>query len=216
MSDYKNIINPDIVDYILSVYKPVNEALGEFRTAAEAENIPIILPDTETLILNILRVKQPERILEIGTAVGYSASCFAAVCNADITTIELKEETACTARNNINNLGLADRITVMCGDGEAIINELDELYDFVFIDAAKSHYKRFWDAAVKHCKKDTVIISDNVLFKARVVSDIYDPSGRYKTNIRKMREFIEYITNIDYADTAILPVGDGVAISILK
>lgn len=216
MSNYRNIINPEVVEYITSFYRPVNEELGSFRAVAEADRVPVILPDTEALILNLLRIMKPERILEIGTAVGYSASCFASVCDADITTVEVNEETARIARANIDRLGLSDRIDVLCGDGEEIVNNLDMQYDFVFIDAAKSHYRRFWDAALKHCSKGAVIVSDNVLFKARVVSDKYDETGKYKTNIRKMREFVEYITNIDYADTALLPVGDGVAISILK
>ena len=216
MSNYRNIINPEVVEYITSFYRPVNEELGSFRAAAEADRVPVILPDTEALILNLLRIMKPERILEIGTAVGYSASCFASVCDADITTVEVNEETARIARANIDRLGLSDRIDVLCGDGEEIVNNLDVQYDFVFIDAAKSHYKRFWDAALKHCSKGAVIVSDNVLFKARVVSDKYDETGKYKTNIRRMREFVEYITNVDYADTALLPVGDGVTISILK
>lgn len=216
MSNYRNIINPEVVEYITSFYRPVNEELGSFRAAAEADRVPVILPDTEALILNLLRIMKPERILEIGTAVGYSASCFASVCDADITTVEVNEETARIARANIDRLGLSDRIDVLCGDGEEIVNNLDVQYDFVFIDAAKSHYKRFWDAALKHRSKGAVIVSDNVLFKARVVSDKYDETGKYRTNIRKMREFVEYITNVDYADTALLPVGDGVAISILK
>ena len=216
MSNYRNIINPEVVEYITSLYRPVNEDFGRFRAEAEADRVPIILPDTESLILNLLRIMKPQRILEIGTAVGYSASCFAAVCDADITTVEVKEETAGIARANIDRFGFSERIEVLCGDGEEIVNNLDMQYDFVFIDAAKSHYRRFWDAALKHCCKGAVIVSDNVLFKARVVSDKYDETGKYKTNIRRMREFVEYITNVDYADTALLPVGDGVAISILK
>ena len=216
MSNYRNIINPEVVEYITSFYRPVNEELGSFRAAAEADRVPVILPDTEALILNLLRIMKPERILEIGTAVGYSASCFASVCDADITTVEGKEETAGIARANIDRFGFSERIEVLCGDGEEIVNNLDMQYDFVFIDAAKSHYRRFWDAALKHCSKGAVIVSDNVLFKARVVSDKYDETGKYKTNIRRMREFVEYITNVDYADTALLPVGDGVTISILK
>ena len=216
MSNYRNIINPEVTSYITSFYRPVNEELGRLRTEAEEDRVPVILPDTETLILNLLRIMRPRRILEIGTAVGYSASCFAAVCDAEITTVEVKEETARTAEANINRLGFSDRIEVLCGDGEEIINSLDRQYDFVFIDAAKSHYRRFFDAAVRRCSKGAVIVSDNVLFKARVVSDKYDETGKYKTNIRKMREFVEYINDVDYADTALLPVGDGVAISILK
>ena len=190
--------------------------LEKIKQKALEEKIPIIMDDTLEVIDEILSKDKPEKILEIGTAVGYSARCFAAVCDADITTVEVKEETAGIARANIDRFGFSERIEVLCGDGEEIVNNLDMQYDFVFIDAAKSHYRRFWDAALKHCSKGAVIVSDNVLFKARVVSDKYDETGKYKTNIRRMREFVKYITNVDYADTALLPVGDGVTISILK
>ena len=216
MSNYRNIINPEVVEYITSFYRPVNEELGSFRAAAEADRVPVILPDTEALILNLLRIMKPERILEIGTAVGYSASCFASVCDADITTVEVNEETARIARANIDRLGLSDRIDVLCGDGEEIVNNLDMQYDFVFIDAAKSHYQRFFDACLPLCGPDTMIIADNVLFKGRIADDKYDPDGKYKTNIRRMREFIAYIMNKPSLDSSILAVGDGLSITRFK
>ena len=85
----------------------------------------------------------------------------------------------------------------------------------VFIDAAKSHYREFWDLAVPLCKDDAVIICDNILMKGMTASDEYDKGRRYKTSIRKMREFVIYINSLDYADTCVLPVGDGVSISVI-
>lgn len=216
MGTYENIINPKVVDYLVKYYRPLNDALLKFRKEAEANDVPIILPDTETLICNLLRLKRPAKILEIGTAVGYSACVFAACSGADVTTIEVKEDVAETARNNIREQGYEDRITVLCGDGEEMIESLTDTYDFVFIDAAKSHYKRFFDAAIAHLAPDALIVCDNVLFKARVASDEYDPAKKYKTNIRKMREFIDYLLDLSYADTSLVAVGDGLTISILK
>lgn len=216
MGTYENIINPQVVDYLVKYYRPLNETLEKFRAESEENNVPIILPDTETMICNLLRLKKPMRILEIGTAVGYSSCVFATVSDADVTTIEVKEEVAETARRNIEKLGFKDRITVLCGDGEAMIDSLDDEYDFIFIDAAKSHYKRFFDAAVAHAASDALIVCDNVLFKARTASDDYDPGKKYKTNIRKMREFIDYLMNLDYADTSLTAVGDGLTVTILK
>lgn len=85
----------------------------------------------------------------------------------------------------------------------------------MFIDAAKSHYKAFWDLAMPLCNDEAMIICDNVLMKGMTASDEYDPGKKYKTSIRKMREFIQYIMDLPYADTCILPVGDGVSISVI-
>ena len=113
-------------------------------------------------------------------------------------------------------MSLSDRIKVVSGPGQEVLDEITGTYDFVFIDAAKSHYRTFWDKALPLCRKGTVIVCDNVLMKAMTVSDEYDPKRKFKTSIRNMREFLAYITNTDMADTSILPVGDGVSLSILK
>ena len=98
---------------------------------------------------------------------------------------------------------------------EAAKDDPEGGFDVVFIDAAKSHYKAFWDLAMPLCNDEAMIICDNVLMKGMTASDEYDPGKKYKTSIRKMREFIQYITDLPYADTCILPVGDGVSISVI-
>ena len=145
---------------------------------------------------------------------------FAAQSDAEIVTVEKDPDVFETASRNILRMGYQPRITVLCGDGEEKIEELaaegNDGFDFVFIDAAKSHYKRFFNAARKVCTENAVIVSDNVLFQGRVASDIYDPAGKYKTNIRKMREFLDYITDLPDAETSIAAVGDGLAITALS
>lgn len=215
-----NITNEKVTQYIDELYKPLTQELGQLRMEAEEANVPIILKDTESLLLNLIRIHHPKRILEIGTAVGYSSSCFATVYEgAEIVTIEYNEETYKTALDNIEKLGLSDKITVYLGDGAEVIeklyNEGSEPFDMVFIDAAKSHYKRFWDSAIKLTHQDTIIISDNVLMRAMTVSSEYDIHGKHKTNIRKMQEYVQYINELDDCHTSVIPVGDGLAISIL-
>ncbi|WP_312353136.1 O-methyltransferase [Aminipila sp.] len=215
-----NIINDKVTQYIDELYKPLTPELGQLRREAEEARVPIILRDTEGLLLNIIRMNNPKRILEIGTAVGYSASCFAAVNKeTEIITVEYNEETYKTALMNIEKLGFSDNITVYLGDGAEVTEKLYEEgcspFDLIFIDAAKSHYKRFWEAAVKLTHAGTVIISDNVLMKAMTVSNEYDVYGKHKTNIRKMREYVQYINQLEDCHTCVIPVGDGVAISIL-
>lgn len=213
-----NIINEKVVEYLDGLYKPLSATLQALRNDAEMNHIPIILKDTEELLLNILRIKQPKRILEIGTAIGYSACCFATVCpESEIITIELKEDVKEKAEVNIKNLGFEGRITVVLGDASEVVDKMDikEKFDFVFIDAGKSHYKEFFDGALKFCSKDAVIVSDNVLLRAKTVSDEYDPHAKFKTNIRKMREYLEYIINLESVNTSVVSVGDGLAISVL-
>ena len=217
-----NITNKIITSYINTLYTGSSPKLNELRAFAEEKRVPIILKDTEGLLLNLLRIKRPERLLEIGAAVGYSACCFAEGCGCSVTTIEADKETYETALSNVQNLGFDDKVKVLHGDAREVMENLasdiseEELYDVVFIDAAKSHYKAFWDLALPLCKDDALIICDNVLMKGMTASDEYDPNKKYKTSIRKMREFIKYITGLDYADTCILPVGDSVSISVIR
>ena len=218
----KNITNTIITSYIDTLYTGSSPKLNELRAFAEEKRVPIIQKDTEGLLLNLLRIKKPERLLEIGAAVGYSACCFAEGCGCTVTTIEADEEVYKTALSNVESLGFSEKVQVLHGDAREVLEKLsvqvseEELYDVVFIDAAKSHYKAFWDFALPLCKDDALIICDNVLMKGMTASDEYDPNRKYKTSIRKMREFIKYITGLDYADTCILPVGDGVSISVIK
>ena len=216
-----NITNNIITSYIETLYTSANPKLLELMAFAEEKKVPIILRDTEGLLLNLLKIKGTKKLLEIGAAVGYSACCFADGCGCEVTTIEADEDVYKTAVSNVENLGFSDRVRVLHGDAREVLEKLAmessdaELYDVVFIDAAKSHYKAFWDLALPLCKDDAVIICDNVLMKGMTASDEYDPNRKYKTSIRKMREFISYINNLEYAETCVLPVGDGVSISVI-
>ncbi|MEE0771867.1 MAG: O-methyltransferase [Anaerovoracaceae bacterium] len=217
-----NITNNIITAYINNLYCCSNPKLQELRRFAEEKKVPIILKDTEGLLLSLLRIKKPARLLEIGAAVGYSACCFADGCGCSVTTIEADEEAYKTALANVENLGFSDKVTVLGGDARDVLENMaseitdDKLFDVVFIDAAKSHYKTFWDLSLPLCRQDALIICDNVLMKGMTASDEYDPGKKYKTSIRRMREFVKYITELDYADTCILPVGDGISLSVIN
>lgn len=214
-----NIINDTVYEYMRGFYCPLSDALAEMRDYAEKHRVPIILPDAEALLLQLIRMKRPKRILEVGTAIGYSASCFAVASpESRIITIEAEPHAFEIAQSNFRKLGLEDRITILPGEGQTVIPGLEgeDRFDFVFIDAAKSHYRSFWDAAIRLCCREAVIVCDNVLMKGMTASDEYDSGRRYKTSIRRMREFLAYITNLKTVDTAVLPVGDGISVSLLK
>lgn len=220
-----NITNDVVTEYLEGLYRPVNAELGRLREVADKHNVPIILKDSETFILNIIRMKKPARILEIGTAMGYSAICFAiASPDTEIISMERSDKMTQYALANIEKSGLTGRIRVVHGDALEGLKDMRNLitdpeqdgFDFVFIDAAKSLYKKFWDGCIPLCRKEAVILSDNVLLKARTASDEFITERRQKTSVRHMREYLSYITKLDYAETAVLPVGDGIAVSVLK
>ena len=219
------ITNDRVTEYLEGLYQPLSDDLKKLRADAEERHVPIILRETEAYILNIIRMKKPRRILEIGTAVGYSAICFAeASPETEIVSLEVSEEMYRTASTNVERFALSNRIQIKLGDAVESLKELSSSitdvesagFDLIFIDAAKSHYKEFWDGSIPLCRKSAVILSDNVLLKATTASDEYITEKRHKTSVKRMREFIEYITKLDYADTAVLSVGDGVAFSVLR
>ena len=220
-----NIVHDIVTEYINGFYSPLDGELEGLRKEAEALRIPIILPETETLILNLMKLRKPCRLLEIGTAVGYSTICFAkAVPDLKIVTLESSKDMYRMATENIEKAGFSDRIHVLFGDASGSLKEMEQNignlefsgFDMVFIDASKGHYQEFWDGCIPLCKKDAVILCDNVLFRGRTASDEFVTDQKHKTIINRMREFVQSITNVDYADTAILTVGDGVSVSVLK
>lgn len=215
---YRNIVNQKVVDFLDGYFKPLSPQMGEFRAAAEAAGVPILQRDAERLLLTLAKLTKPERIVEIGTAVGYSASCLALVCpKAEIVTFEKDPAMIIKAEHNLSHFGVAKRVTIMDGDAAKLIVKLpvDERFDLAFIDAAKGHYREFFDALIPHMNDGSIVVCDNMLFKARVVSDEYDENRRYKTEVKRLREFIDYLFTLPYADTSYLPVGDGTTISII-
>ena len=213
-----NVINEQVEDYINGFYKPLSKEIGDLRTLASNKKIPIIKKDTETYLISLLSIKKPLNILEIGTAVGYSSIVFASLLkNSKITTIEYKEEMKEEAQRNIDSFNLSDRINVYLGDAREIIKELDNKdgFDFVFIDAGKSHYYEYFQDALRLCNKGAIIVADNILMQGKTISNDYDPKNKYKTNINNMRKFVEYITGNDMIKSYLIPVGDGISISII-
>ena len=185
------------------------------RKALE-DHIPIIMDDTLEKIKEILENENPNRILEIGTAVGYSASQFARYTDekCKIDTIEIDEERAKEAIENIKNIGLEDRINVIVGNAVDIIPTLTNKYDIVFIDAAKGKYPIFLEESLKLLNRGGLILADNILYKGYVMSD-YN-KHKQRTAVRHLREYIKEITENDNFETEILEIGDGLSITRVK
>ena len=189
------------------------EELLKIKQKALEEHIPIIMDDTLEVIAKILMEKKPEKILEIGTAVGYSAICFSEYLkeNGRIDTIERDAQREAEARENIKKVGVEDKIKLYEGDAVEILPTLNEKYDVVFIDAAKGKYPFFLEQALRMLKDDGIILADNILYKGYVMSD-YN-KHKQRTAVTHLRQYIKETTENPELETQILEVGDGLAIS---
>lgn len=190
--------------------------LEKIKEKALLEHIPIIMDDTLEVIVDILKEKKPSRILEIGTAVGYSAICFSQYIaeGGKIDTIERDSERIKEAKQNFINTEVQNMVNLYEGDAVEILPTINEKYDMVFIDAAKGKYPFFLSQALQKLNKGGVIFADNILYKGYVMSD-YN-LHKQRTAVRNLREYIKEVSENQNLETEILEVGDGLAISYLK
>ena len=176
-------------------------------------HIPIIMDDTLIEIEKRMKELKPTKILEIGTAVGYSAICFSNFLgdNGKIDTIERDIDRANEAIKNIKQMELEDKINIIIGDAVEILPTLNDKYDMIFIDAAKGKYPFFLKEALRLLKKDGIILADNILYKGYVMSD-YN-KHKQRTAVRNLREYIKEVTENPNLETEILEIGDGLAVT---
>ena len=188
----------------------------KIKEDALKRHIPIIMDDTLEVIGKELEKNKPTKVLEIGTAVGYSAICFSQYLNDGgiIDTIERDEERLIEAKENIVKIGVADKINILEGDAVEILPTLKGKYDMIFIDAAKGKYPFFLKEALRMLSDNGVIFADNILYKGYVMSD-YN-KHKQRTAVRNLREYIAEVTNNPELETEILEVGDGLAITKRK
>lgn len=192
------------------------EKFNEIKEHAIERHIPIIMDDTLKVIEERLRARRTNRILEIGTAVGYSAICFSEFLepNGIIDTIERDEERIKEAKENIKIIDNNKKINIYEGDAVEILPTINEKYDMIFIDAAKGKYPFFLEQALRLLKKDGIIFADNILYKGYVMSD-YN-KHKQRTAVTHLREYIKLTTEDPQLNTEILEVGDGLAITTMK
>ena len=192
------------------------DELEKVKNKALEDHIPIIMDDTLEVVRRLIEENSPKRILEIGTAVGYSASQFVRFCKEDvkIDTIEINEERAKKAIENVKKIGIDKNINIIVGNAVDILPSLNEKYDMIFIDANKGKYPIFLKEAIRLSHKGSLIIADNVLYKGYVLSN-YN-KHKQRTAVRHLREYIADMISNEDLDSQILEVGDGLAISVKK
>ena len=209
-------------EFVDGSHRALDDDLAGLRRENEEESVPLILSETEEILGLLLSLTSPCRILEIGTAHGYSSLFFARkLPDAHITTIERNPVMIEAANETFSSREEGRRIDFRNGDAMEILDGLvDELedaddsmkFDFVFIDAAKSHYREFFEAAEKICTKDALIVCDNILLKGWIVEAEGSAAKRHRTSIKYMKKFLDYIRGREDLETAILTGGDGLAI----
>lgn len=205
-----------IVEYIRKKIKD-EEEFKDIRKYAEKNHIPIIQPEVKQLLKVIIQIKGAESILEVGTAIGYSSMIMASVISekAKVYTIERNKNMIKLAKENLIKKGYQDKVEILEGDATEILKNFDKKVDLIFIDGAKAQYKNFLEHILKNLNPNGIIIADNVLFKGMVASDEL-MERRKKTIIKRMRSYIEYISEREDFETSIIPIGDGVSISYIR
>lgn len=205
-----------ITTFIDSFDTGLTPELTELAEYAIETNVPIIRPQMQSFMKMLLALKKPMKILEVGTAIGFSALLMAEYTSSEtkITTIEKYEKRIPIARDNFKKFGQEDRITLLEGDAMEILSKLDEKYDFIFMDAAKGQYINFLPDIKRLLAKDGVLLSDNVLQDGNVMESRFAVVRRDRTIHSRMRDYLYTLKNDSDLVTDILPVGDGITISV--
>ena len=208
-------INEEYIEEYIRALLPKNEGyFRELERYAEEFNIPIVQPEVAQLLRFLIKMNKPKSILEVGTAIGYSALIMAESTGkgSKITTIERRGDMVDKAIENISKTRYKNRIRIIEGEAEEILSKLNEKYDFIFLDAAKGQYMDFFNKCILRLNLGGVIVSDNVLYKGMVATDDL-VIRRKRTIVKRLREFLKYINEIDGYTSSILPLGDGVALT---
>ena len=212
------IVNERIVAYINSLDIGNSDVCNEIEKQAIADQVPIIRKEMGNLLKVLIALKQPSRILEVGAAVGYSSILMSENMpdNCTITTIENFEKRIPIARANFKKAGKEDVITLLEGDAIEVMLELEVGFDFIFMDAAKGQYMNFLPEVMRLLAPGGLLISDNVLQEGDIVESRYGVTRRNRTIHTRMREYLYTITHMDELITSVVPIGDGITLSVKK
>lgn len=210
-----NINYEYIIRYIRRTLKPSEGLAAELETFAKENSVPISQPETIKLIELLIKIGGVKRVLEVGTAIGYSAIRMTEAGAEHIDTIEINPEAADFAQRAVKRAGALDKINIIQGDAREVLPTLKGEYDFIFIDAAKGQYNEFFKHCMRMLKHGGILFSDNILYKGMTATDEL-VTHRKITIVRRLRQYVDMLCSHPELDTDIIPVGDGVAVSIKK
>lgn len=198
-------------EYIISKIRENDELILEMEKYAEEHNVPIVTKEVAEYLKFIVRSNNIKNVLEVGTAIGYSGILMAKEIeknNGKLYTIEIDEERYNLARENFKKSGLKNIVSIK-GDAVEEIKKIDENFDFVFIDASKGHYLEFFEDSYKLLNKNGIIFIDNIMFRGYLYKEY---PKRFKTIVRRLNEFIEYLYSREGGEFVLLPFGDGIGL----
>lgn len=212
------VIDERLNVYLNSLKNDNTKILNEIEKEALDSYVPIIRKDMQQFLRVMLQMNKPRNILEVGTAVGFSSILMAEYtpCDSKITTIENYEKRIPIARQNFQRANYADKIKLLEGDAKDVLKSLDDKFDFVFMDAAKGQYINFWPEICRLTKSGSIIITDNVLQDGEILESHFIVKRRNRTIHKRMREYLYEISHDDRYETTIIPVGDGVSVTVVK
>lgn len=212
------IVDEKMVTYINSLDMGNTPLLNEIEKEAKADLVPVIRREMQSFLKVLLAIHRPLRVLEVGTAVGFSALLFCEYGpeNMQVTTIEKYEKRIPIARENFRRAGRENQITLLEGDAADILKGLQESYDLIFMDAAKGQYIHFLDDVLRLMKPGSVLVSDNVLQGGDIIESHYAVERRNRTIYKRMREYLYELKHNDKLLTSVIPLGDGVTVSVRK
>lgn len=212
------IVDERMAAFINSFASPNSEFLDNLEKFSLETNVPIVRKEMQSLIKFLLAMKKPHSILEVGTAIGFSAILMAENSDSDthITTIEKYEKRIPLARENFAKAGVDGRITFLEGDATDILASLNGEYDLIFMDAAKGQYINFMPDVLRLLAPGGILLSDNVMQDGDILESRFVVERRNRTIYTRMRDYLYELTHNDSLETVILPVGDGVTISVKR
>lgn len=212
------IVDERIVTFINSLETQNSEILETVEKEALASHVPIIRKEMQSFLKVLLAMHAPRSILEVGTAVGFSALLMSEYAPADcrITTIENYEKRIPVARENFRRAGKEGQISLIEGDALEVLKKLAGSYDFIFMDAAKGQYIHYLPEVLRLLKYGGVLVSDNVMQDGEVIESRFAVERRNRTIHARMREYLYELKHTEELLTSILPLGDGVAVSVKK
>ncbi len=212
------IVDERMVTYINSLDTGSGQFLDQLELQAKKDRVPIIRREMQSFLKVLLQIKKPAKILEVGTAVGFSALLMAKYTSEDtrIVTIEKYEKRIPVAKANFQAAGMDHRITLLEGDALEILREMEDSFDLIFMDAAKGQYIHFYPEVMRLLAPEGILVSDNVLQEGDLIESHFAVERRNRTIYKRMREYLYVLKHDERLETSILPVGDGAAVSYKK